>query len=270
MALENDDKPSKRARKTRQSGTLTGSPRGGGGQTRKYPPGLRAAAEMLYDRTEYTQKEIYQALGIPEATLRRWLDGRPIPAHRKGVQGALPEDRIATLEAKVKEQERLIEDYRGRMIQMQRDPLATDELIADLRQNLAAKIGEASVGESAQAISAMLKIKEQEARIEQIAKSGQAQSETPPWFQDFVRTFKPMERPVPTDHDRGIIPEESPEDADGSPIRDANDEVDADIESDSGIPGGSELESDDDGIDPDHEDELEDEEDRAADEDDEL
>jgi hypothetical protein len=253
-------KAASQSRKTRGSD-------GGIGKTRRYPQTIRTAAELLYKVSALTQLEICAALDLPKNTLQRWLGSVDLPSHRRGVQGALPEDTIKAQADRIRELEAQNSDYQKRLAKMQRDPLATDELIADLRQTLALRAKEASVGEAASALSTMMKIKVEETKAEREAEQGKTSIETPGWSREHVAKMaaSPTTRPIPTDHDRGIIPDESLDDADGASIGPHDDDASGPAANDSGVPGGAEEDDPDAG--PDGEDE---DEDRADDDEDEL
>ncbi len=110
----------------------------------------------------------------------------------------------------------------------------------------------------------MLRIKEQELKIAEIT-DPKSEPEAPSWFREYVEATRanPIVRPVPTEHDRGIIPDESSEDAGDA---DPSEVIDEDGKPIVEAP----MPTEDDDEDPDAGDTDEDEEDELGNDDDYL
>jgi DNA-binding transcriptional MerR regulator len=133
----------------------------------KYPPNTMRLAEVLCQQTALTAKESAELLGVPARTLQDWWKKLPLPGHRKAVQGARPEDPVASLEGRIKELEASLEDQNARVEEATGEsPKDTKSLIdlarLQLQRQLSGSGCLAKMGEVAAALRVLVDVRKEE------------------------------------------------------------------------------------------------------------
>jgi hypothetical protein len=124
-------------------------------------------ARLLCTRTAVLAKDAAVLLRVPVRTLQNWWEKIPTPPHRKGVQGALPDDPVKALEARVQELEAALAE-RNAMIEEKtgEDPKDTGALIDLARLRLQEMLGGGcafvKMGELAAALRVLVDVREKE------------------------------------------------------------------------------------------------------------